>query len=113
MGRSVREVPQATYYTLWYQDLEKIIREVYGQSDYSVLEQLDGEFRNGMYDIWNSGEGEEWIGDNWDGVDREEEFRNWIAGNEDAIDPDPRALLWHMAENGHIPAGDYLINIFW
>lgn len=108
----MKEIPQGTYYELWFSDLEKIIDEFYGQEDYSVLDQLDGDFRNGMYALWDTADGEEFIGENWDGLDRQEEFKEWVAG-EPAMDPDPRALLWDMAEKGHIPKGKYLIHIWW
>lgn len=110
----MKEIPQVTYYEMWFSDLEKVIEEFYGAENYSVLEPLDGDFKNGMYALWDTAEGQEYIGGEWYGVDPQEEFQEWVSGNTDSYsDPDPRILLWDMAEKGHIPKGKYLIHIWW
>lgn len=103
MGRSVREIPQATYYTLWYQDLDKIINEFYGIEYYESLQELDN-FKNDMYDVWDSEEGIEYADD--------DELAEWLE-EPSSTGVLPQALLWDMAEKGHIPHGKYLIHIWW
>lgn len=99
----MREIPQKTYYTLWYQDLDKIINEFYEIEGYESLDEID-DFRNGMYHIWDTSDGIEYA---WNG-----EFQEWL---EEPVPSgiDPRVFLWDMAEKGHIPKGKYLIHIWW
>jgi len=99
------EVKQETYYTLWYQDLDKIINDFYGLEHYECLDEIYDNYRNDMYDVWNTEDGIEWIGD-------EDEWAEWL---EEPVSSGvhPIALMYDMAEKGHIPHGKYLIRIWW
>lgn len=97
------EVKQETYYTLWYQELDKIINEFYGISGYECLDEFDN-FKNDMYDVWST---EEFLD-----YSNEDELDEWLE-DPAPTGAHPKALLWDMAEKGHIPHGNYLIHIWW
>lgn len=104
MGRSVIEVKQETYYTLWYQDLQKIINEFYGIEGYEVLGELYDNFKNEMYDVWDT--------DEFLDYNDEDSLDEWLE-DPGPTGVHPTALLYDMAKKGHIPAGKYLIHIWW
>jgi hypothetical protein len=95
------EIPQKTYYELWYQDLDKIINEFYGIETYECLDNIYDNFKNDMYDVWDTSG--EWTD--------EDELSEWLEDKVGEIHP--ATLLHDMAEKGHIPHGKYLIHIWW
>lgn len=94
---------EVTHYVVDYGDLESFVEEVTGRTyEFVALQECgndsDHEFSIGKRPV--------------DDYDRAA-IENWLSGDDGALQYQPQLALEHLAEQGLIPRGDYLIQVCW
>lgn len=112
-----------TYHEIWYSDLERAMKEIYN-IDVKIAPMLDYPGQNTYYTYAVDGESE------FDDIDDDAMYREWLeTGEMDDLGPYPffigpvrheqhgaigiRHMFHRLFMDGHIPAGKYLMTVFW
>jgi len=112
-----------TYHQIWYSDLEKAIKSIY-DIDVEIAVMLDYPGQNTYYTYTVDGSSE------FDDIEDEAMFEEWVeTGEMDNLGPystsyggktyktygeiSVKHLFHRLFVDGHIPAGKWLLAIFW
>lgn len=103
---------------IWCHDLDKFIQphlEAFERDNWRVMDAED-EYHNGTCVVFNVGPDE--LVDDWE----DQNFNRWLMGGEYLDDPynemieympNTRAVMQWLFENGKVPAGKYVVHIWW
>ena len=90
---------------IWYKDFEDLVREVYKEEP-NFLD--NGEFHNGSYFKPFEIDKDTDFSEPWE--EAEQGIVDWI---QDGAFVNGEYLLWDLIRRGHLPADDYMIEIWW
>ncbi len=91
-----------TYNVVEYFEFDDAVRDFFDKPEYEfVAEEEASNYASYVYDADGEPEGE------WE----KKRFDEWMAGG--YLAPSPRLLLNRMVAAGKIPAGKYLVKVFW